>query len=89
MIMCEIGIHKEPNESKRAVFVYQGVEQNRALSARIETDHRACVPKCDTWDMSLQQHCIALGFKNKTIYTPYVSPGSQISHIATIKGNIK
>jgi hypothetical protein len=33
--------------------------------------------------------CIAPGFKNKTRYTPYVSPGSQISHIATNKGNIK
>jgi len=31
---------------------------------------------------------IAPGFKNKTRYTPYVSPGSQISHIATNKGNI-
>ena len=31
---------------------------------------------------------IASGFKNKTRYTPYVSPGSQISHIATNKGNI-
>jgi hypothetical protein len=29
------------------------------------------------------------GFKNKTRYTPYVSQGSQISHIATNKGNIK
>jgi hypothetical protein len=29
------------------------------------------------------------GFKNKTRYTPYVSPGSQISHIVTNKGNIK
>ena len=27
-------------------------------------------------------------FKNKTRYTPYVSPESQISHIATNKGNI-
>jgi hypothetical protein len=27
--------------------------------------------------------------KNKTRYTPYVSPESQISHIATNKGNIK
>ena len=32
---------------------------------------------------------VAPGFKNKTRYTPYVSPGSQISHIATNKGNIK
>ena len=31
---------------------------------------------------------IALDFKDKTRYTPYVSPGSQISHIATNKGNI-
>ena len=31
---------------------------------------------------------IAPGFKNKTRYAPYVSPGSQISHIATNKGNI-
>ena len=32
---------------------------------------------------------VAPGFKNKIRYTPYVSPGSQISHIATNKGNIK
>ena len=31
---------------------------------------------------------VALGFQDKTRYTPYVSPGSQISHIATNKGNI-
>ena len=31
---------------------------------------------------------VAPGFKNKTRYTPYVSPGSQISHIAINKGNI-
>ena len=31
---------------------------------------------------------VAPGFKNKTRYTPYVSPGSQISHIATNNGNI-
>jgi hypothetical protein len=31
----------------------------------------------------------ASGFKNKTRYTPYVSLGSQISHIATNKENIK
>ena len=32
---------------------------------------------------------VAPGFKNKTRYTLYVSLGSQISHIATNKGNIK
>ena len=32
---------------------------------------------------------VAPGFKDKTRYTLYVSPGSQISHIATNKGNIK
>ena len=32
---------------------------------------------------------VAPGFKNKTRYAPYVSPESQISHIATNKGNIK
>ena len=31
---------------------------------------------------------VAPGLKNKTIYTPYVSPESQILHIATNKGNI-
>ena len=31
---------------------------------------------------------VASGFKDKTRYTPYVSPESQISHIATNKGNI-
>ena len=31
---------------------------------------------------------VAPGFKNKTRYTPYVSLGSQILHIATNKGNI-
>ena len=32
---------------------------------------------------------VAPGFKNKTRYTPYVSPESQISHIAINKGNIE
>ena len=32
---------------------------------------------------------VAPGFKDITRYTPYVSPGSQISHIATNKSNIK
>ena len=32
---------------------------------------------------------VAPSFKNKTTYTPYVNPESQISHIATNKGNIK
>ena len=31
---------------------------------------------------------VAPGFKNKSRYTPYVSLGSQISHVATNKGNI-
>jgi len=35
-----------------------------------------------------KSEAVAPGFKNKTRYTPYVSPGSQISHIATNKGNI-
>ena len=33
--------------------------------------------------------CVASSFKNKTRYTPYVSLESQISHIATNKGNIE
>ena len=41
----------------------------------------------------LEQHedgaLIAPGFKDKTRYTSYVSPESQISHIATNKGNIE
>ena len=32
---------------------------------------------------------VAPGFKNKTRYTPYVSLGSQFSHIAINKENIK
>ena len=32
---------------------------------------------------------VAPDFKNKTRYTPYVSLGSQISHIAINKGNIE
>jgi hypothetical protein len=36
-------------------------------------------------DIVIIRRCVAPGFKNKTRYTPYVSPGSQISHIATIK----
>ena len=32
---------------------------------------------------------VATSFKNKTKYKLYVSPGSQISHIATNKENIK
>jgi hypothetical protein len=30
----------------------------------------------------------APGFKDKTRYTPYVSPGSEITHMATNRGNI-
>ena len=37
----------------------------------------------------LKRLIVAPGFKDKTKYTLYVSPGSQISHIATNKGNIK
>ena len=37
---------------------------------------------------TLRRGAIAPDFKNKTRYTPYVSLGSQISHIATNKGNI-
>ena len=36
----------------------------------------------------MNQSIVALSFKNKTIYTPYVSPRSQISYIDTNKGNI-
>ena len=36
----------------------------------------------------LMEKNVAPGFKNKTRYTPYVSLVSQISHIATNKGNI-
>ena len=32
---------------------------------------------------------VAPNFKNKIRYAPYVSPESQISHIATNKGNIE
>ena len=32
---------------------------------------------------------VAPGFKDKTRYTLYMSPGSQISHITTNKDNIK
>ena len=38
--------------------------------------------------LSLIYATVAPGFKNKTRYTPYVSPRSQISHIATNKSNI-
>ena len=37
----------------------------------------------------LEKLVVTPGFKDKTRYTLYVSPGSQISHIATNKGNIK
>ena len=33
-------------------------------------------------------YIVAHSSKNKTRYTPYVSPGSQISYIAINKGNI-
>ena len=42
----------------------------------------------DQMVQSLNYLTVAPGFKNKTRYTPYVSPGSQITHIATNKGNI-
>ena len=37
---------------------------------------------------SMWKTFVAPGFKNKTRYTTYVSPESQISHIAINKGNI-
>ena len=37
----------------------------------------------------VDEEIVAPGFKNKTRYTPYVSLGSQVSHIATNKGNIE
>ena len=51
----------------------------------------------DTWCLAalscfiscLDKWGVAPGFKDKTRYTLYVSPGSQISHIATNKDNIK
>ena len=46
------------------------------------------VKHVEAYGDSLQVVYVAPGFKNKTRYTPYVSPGSQISHIATNKGNI-
>ena len=39
--------------------------------------------------LSLPCTYVAPGFKNKIRYTPYVSPGSQISHIATNKDIIE
>ena len=38
--------------------------------------------------MKNQVMIVAPNFKNKTRYAPYVSLGSQISHIATNMGNI-
>ena len=41
------------------------------------------------FDLPLNQYFeCSTHFKNKTKYAPYVSPESQISHIATNKGNI-
>ena len=41
------------------------------------------------WDQGwFAMKLVAPGFKNKTRYTPYVSLGSHVSHIATNKGNI-
>ena len=37
----------------------------------------------------VDEEIVAPGFKNKTRYTPHVSLGSQVSHIATNKGNIE
>ena len=41
------------------------------------------------WGVVIEGVRVAPGFKNKTRYTPYVSPESQISHIARIKDNIE
>ena len=48
------------------------------------------------WEINLSAYIefstsvpVAPGFKNKTRYAPYVSLRSQISHIATNKGNVK
>ena len=41
------------------------------------------------WQLGLWVVGVAPNFRNKTRNTPYVSLGSQISHIAINKGNIK
>ena len=41
------------------------------------------------FETTIKRVSVAPGFKDKIRYTLYVSPGSQISHIATNKGNIK
>jgi len=46
---------------------------------------------CDEFGKMMEKEfemSIAPDFKNKARYTPYLSPKSQISHIATNKGNI-
>ena len=46
-------------------------------------------PLCPSIWTKDSQVVVPPSFKDKTRYTLYVSPGSQISHIATNKGNIK
>jgi hypothetical protein len=54
-----------------------------------DTTIRDTKTKHVTNNLSVTRVHVTPGFKNKTRYTPYVSPGSQISHIATNKGNTK
>ena len=64
----------------------QGIECIRMFVATTRFISFTTVP--DNVKISSYQN-VAPGFKNKTRYTSYVSPESQISHIATNKGNIK
>jgi len=58
------------------------------FAALVTGDHGHRAPRCHMGSMCMFHIFVASNFKNKTRYTPYMSPGSQISHITTNKGNI-
>ena len=65
-------------------------QQGRPASRPCDVDIRSSLEKlANTSRDVLVGKDVAPGFKNKIRYTPYVSPGSQMSHIATNKGNIE
>ena len=70
-------------EKKISRFIEQGFLQ-QLLNLRTTSFYQACVLQ----SVLLRYHFVPPSFKNKIRYAPYVSPGSQISHIGTNKGNI-
>jgi hypothetical protein len=78
ILLKKIKVQLQPREQ---------LEQKR--SKRTEQHRKGTTSRNNENEPKALINYVAPGFKNKTRYTLYVSPGSQISNIGTNKDNIK